>query len=200
MRRRASHRFAHLVTEVFSPFLLVAVLLTHVAVLTDPTWWWSALTCVTFLAGIPWLTSVMMVRRGRATDRFFRHRDQRHLFYALALGSMLLGGTALLLVPTSADLRLAAVLAVGTLAAIMVINTRVTISIHALSAALAASVIPAGLPHTAWWAIGAACWALSCWSRLAMRRHSVLDLTLGSLLGLGVGLLFLAWAPHYPGT
>ncbi|GAA1170575.1 hypothetical protein [Nesterenkonia xinjiangensis] len=199
MRRRARLRLAQLLTDVLSPSPLIAVLLVQVAVLTDPLWWWASLIAVTFLAVVPWAIILVLVRRGAATDRYVRHRSQRHLVYALALGSMLLGTALLLIIPTTVDVRLAAGLGVGTLLAVMVVNTRVKISVHAILAALTGLVVPAGLPGDTWWALGAACWMLVCWARLVLQRHSALEVMLGSLLGVGVGAAFLTWAPHYPG-
>ncbi|GAA3051982.1 MULTISPECIES: hypothetical protein [Actinomycetes] len=199
MRRRARLRLAQVLTELLSPSPLIAVLLVHVAVATDPTWWWSSSISVAFLAVLPWTITLMLVRRGAATDLHVRHRDQRHLVYALALGSMLLGMALLLFLPTTSDVRLAAAVGILTLLIVMAVNTRLKISVHAVLAALAGLVIPAGLPGAGWWVLGAAGWLLVCWSRLTLRRHSALEVISGSLLGGVAGWAFLAMAPQYPG-
>lgn len=191
-RRAARRRVAHLLSEALSPFILVTLVLVWVALLTDPRWWWAALLSAVFFAGIPWLASRAMVRRGLATDPFIRHRRQRHLFYGIALTSMLLGAASLLLVPTSEAVRWSGVLGVGTQLTALIINTRLKISIHALTAALAAVIVPAGLDHPAWWIAGMLVWAAASWSRLELRRHTGLDIVLGSLLGASAGAALLA--------
>ncbi|MCA3187356.1 MAG: type II secretion system protein, partial [Cupriavidus sp.] len=66
---------------------------------------------------------------------------------------------------------------------VMVINTRVKISIHALIAALAVVVFPAGVLHPAVVAAAVLVWALASWSRVRLSRHSVTEVLIGSFLG-----------------
>jgi len=186
-----TYKFALVATELLNPFVLVAALLTWISWLTDPAWMRTAGLMVLFISAIPLAMSLLMTRAGKVTDKYIQHRTQRHLFYALSLGSMLAGAAVVWLVPSSAEARWMALLAVGTLLAVMAINTRLKISIHALIAALAAVVFSAGYLNPAVLAISVAVWATVIWSRVYLKRHSITEVLLGSLLGAGVGWFFL---------
>src|SRR5699024_5376871 len=92
-------------TEVLNPFVLVAVLLTLVAWLTDPMWGKTAFIAVFFISVVPLTTSLIMVRLGKTTDKYIRHRSQRHAFYAIALGSILFGTVLIFVLDTSVEVR-----------------------------------------------------------------------------------------------
>lgn len=183
--------FARAATEVLNPFVLVAGVLIWVAWLTDPVWIRTAGLSVFFISVIPLAMSLLMTRAGKVTDKYIQNRKQRHLFYALSLGSMLTGALLVMLVPSSTEARWMAALAVGTLLVVMAINTRLKISIHALIAALAAVVFPAGLFHPAVLIVAVAVWATASWSRVYLQRHSLTEVLCGSLLGGCVGWFFL---------
>lgn len=192
--RRPLYPLARSLTEILSPFTVVAVLLTVVALLTDPHWVRSAVITVVPIAVVPQAISIYMTQRGMASDKFIRHRHQRHLFYALTLGSVLLGSALVFVVPTSTELQVIASLSIGTLLAVMAINTRIKISIHALISAVAAVVLPSMLQSWAVLAVAVLAWASVTWSRVYLDRHHVTDVVLGSVLGGLVGVLFLALA------
>ncbi|REE03741.1 phosphatase PAP2 family protein [Citricoccus nitrophenolicus] len=189
--RKRLYPLARLLTEALSPFTVVAVLLTVVALLTDPHWVRSAVITVVPIAVVPQGISLYLTHRGLASDKFIRHRRQRHLFYALTLGSVLLGTALVFVIPTSMELRVVSALSVGTLLAVMAINTRIKISIHALIAAVAAVVLPAMLSSWVVLVLAVLGWAGVTWSRLYLDRHQVSDVVLGSILGGFVGVFFL---------
>ncbi|QCU77638.1 hypothetical protein E7744_05010 [Citricoccus sp. SGAir0253] len=181
-------------TEGASPFVLLAVVLVVVAVRTDPHWVRSALLTVLPIVAVPQAISLVMTRRRIVTDRFIVHRQQRHLYYALTLASILAGAALVFLVPTAPAMRTMVVMAVGTLLTVMAVNTVLKISIHALGAALAAIVLP-GVTG-AWWLLAASVplWLGVSWSRLHLARHALPEVVLGSVLGGAVGLVFLMLA------
>lgn len=184
-------RLALIATEVMNPFALVAVVVTWVCWLTDPSWGSTAAVAIVFLAGVPLLASLVMTRLGAVTDRYIRHRGQRHLFYGLSLVSMLSGALLVNVMDSSSEARWMVNLAVTTLVAVMVINTWFKISIHALISALAAVVVPAGLPHPGLIVGSLAAWALVSWSRVRLSRHTLSEVVWGSALGAFVGFAFL---------
>lgn len=182
--------FARGSTEVLSPFVLVALVLAWVPWLTDPHWMRTAALGVTFVSLIPMGLALTMARRGRVSDKFIENRTQRHLFYALSLGSMVLGAAAVMVVPASLESRWMVALAVATLLVVMVINLKVKISIHALISALTGAVIAASWPHPGVVTAAVLVWFTASWSRLYLRRHTLIEVLSGSLLGLAVATAF----------
>ena len=182
---------AQFFTEVLNPFVLVAALLIFVAWLTDPSWGQTAVVAVFFISVVPLATSLVMVRLGKATDKYIRHRTQRHTFYAITLGSILVGAVLTFLLDTSIEARWMLVFAVGTLVTVMAINRWVKISMHALMAALCAVVFSAGFAHLAALVLFLTVWAGVSWSRVFLSRHSLTEVLLGSGLGGIVGFAFL---------
>lgn len=190
--KRAPRRaLATAVTEVFSPFFLVGFLLALIAVATDPTWVAPVAICLVFLVVIPQGLSIYMHRTGSTTDRFIQVRQQRTRFYVISLVSMLVGAVALNFVDTTHEVRLMVNLAIGTVVAVILINLKIKISIHAFMAALTALVAPLYLPvQPLMFGAGAAMWAATVWSRYTLKRHSGPELVLGTLGGCLVAALF----------
>lgn len=178
--------------------MLIAVTLGVVAVTSDPTPVRSLLISAGMICLVPLVLSLVMTSRGLLGDRFIYHRWQRHRFYALSLISMLCGAGALWVVPTSAEMRTAATTAVVTLGAVMVVNLRIKVSIHALGAALTLLVVPV---HTAvaagslWGvlvALGAAgVWGAACFARVYQHRHTIGEVVWGSVMGALAGGVYL---------
>lgn len=191
-------RLASALSEVLSPFVVLAAVLLIVGLLTDPNWLLSTSVAAGLICGIPLVLSLVMTRRGLVSDRFILHRHQRHVFYALSLVSLLAGAVLVQVLPTGHDMRLVSILAVGTLVVVMVINAWIKISIHALAAAIMAVVLPAALPYWPVALAAALAWLSVCWSRVYLDRHQVIDVSLGSVLGGAVGLVFLALAEGLP--
>lgn len=175
---------------MLSPFVLVALVLAWVPWLTDPHWMRTAALGVTFVSLIPMGLALTMARRGQVSDKFIENRTQRHLFYALSLGSMVLGAAAVMVVPASLESRWMVALAVATLLVVMVINLKVKISIHALISALTGAVIAASWPHPGVVTAAVLVWFTASWSRLYLRRHTLIEVLSGSLLGLAVATAF----------
>ena len=178
-------------TEVLNPFVLVAALLTFVAWLNDPSWGQTASIAVFFISIVPLATSLVLVRLGKATDKYIRHRTQRHTFYAVTLGSILVGAVLLFALDTSIEARWMLVFAVGTMLVVMAINRRLKISMHALMAALCAVIFSTGLPYIAVLVMSLIIWAGVSWSRVFLARHSLIEVLSGSVLGSIVAFAFL---------
>lgn len=190
-RRRPADLAARVISEVLSPFVVVAGVLVLIAVLTDPHPLRSSVLAVGLISGVPLLLSLAMTRRGAVTDRFIIHRRQRHLFYALAMVSMISGAVLLQVIPAGLHIRTASLLAVGTLVLVMIINLGIKISIHALIAALAAVVVPAHLPGPGVLILVVLGWSAVSWARVHAQRHSLLDVVLGTILGAAAGIAYL---------
>lgn len=193
-----SSRFAHGISEVLSPFILVAVLIAWVGYVSNPRWLFAAAIPIVFVSVIPFCIALVMTRSGKVTDKFVQQRKQRHLYYAISLGSLLAGLVLVLLIPASTELRWITVLAVVTLLLVMVINTKLKISIHALIGALTAYVFLFGQNERTLAALAVIAWLLVSWSRVQLHRHTLLEVICGSLFGAGVGSFFLWVAAALP--
>lgn len=191
-------RTAAVLSEVLSPFVVLAAVLGVVAWRTDPNWLLSAAVSAGLICGVPQVLSLVMTHRGLVTDRFIVHRHQRHVFYALSLASMVAGAVLVQLLPTGQEMRLVTLLAVATLLVVMVVNAWIKISMHALGGAIMAVAIPAAFPS---WPVAVAAvlgWLGVTWSRVYLDRHQLIDVILGSILGGAVGAVFLILADGLP--
>lgn len=192
MSSSLTHKLSNLVSEVFSPFVLAGLLITLIAVKTDSDWGLPVLVCLTFIVGIPQALSIYMHRANLVTDRFIQVQKQRTPFFIGSLISMLLGVIVLNLVRTSSDVVLALNLAVFSLIAVIGINLKIKISLHAFVAALFAVVAPVYLGVSALAvSLGCLVWALTVWSRYYLKRHSGFELVLGTVGGVIIAGLYL---------
>lgn len=182
-------RLAVITSEVLAPAILVTATLLAVAHVTDSRWLLTTPIAVVFLAVIPQTTAHLMVAGGRATDKFIRRREQRHLFYGAALGSTVVGAVLVSLVTASTHVRWAVYIATAVIVVVSVINLRFKISMHALVAALAAVVIPSCY-HWGLLAVSVPLWILVAWSRAYRRRHSAAEVVWGSIAGLAAAAVF----------
>lgn len=181
------------ISELFSPFVLSGLLITLIAITTDPTWGTPVAISLTFIVGIPLALSIWMHRTGRTTDRFIQIRKQRTPFYAGTLLSLLTGAITLNFVDTSYEVPLALNLAIATLILVMLVNFKLKVSIHALMATLFALVFPLYTPLPAiGYAAGLSIWAATLYSRHHLKRHSILELITGSIFGLTLAVAYLS--------
>ena len=172
------------ISELLSPFVLSGLLITLIAITTDPTWGTPVAISLTFIVGIPLALSIWMHRTGRTTDRFIQIRKQRTPFYAGTLLSLLTGAITLNFVDTSYEVPLALNLAIATLIIVMLVNLKLKVSIHALMATLFALVFPLYTPlPAASYIAGAGIWAATLYSRHYLKRHSILELITGTIFG-----------------
>lgn len=182
---------AYFATEVLNPFVIVAGILAWVAWLTDPLWVRTSLLAVFFISAVPLVTSRLMAHKGVVTDKYIRHRTQRTFFYAVSLGSIVVGAALVFLLDASSEARWMVAFAVGTLLGVMVINKKLKISIHALISALAMVIFPAGCLHPIVIGSSILVWALVSWSRVYLSRHSTTEVISGTAFGSVVGFAFL---------
>lgn len=194
MNKNGHTVWARIGTEVFSPFVLLGVLLVVVAFTTDRHPWVAVAVSLVFIVGIPQALSIAMARRGTVTDRFIVRREQRHRFYALCLVSVTLGGLVLMLLPVGAAIVISVWVCLGVLVLVSLINLRVKISVHALTAAFVAVAVPA-LVGWGWIAAGAVITAWVCWSRVVMRKHTVSEVLLGAAGGVATSAVYLGLLP-----
>lgn len=187
-------RLSTAISEVFSPFVLSGLLITLIAISTDPSWGIPVAVSLFFFVGIPLVLSLWMHRTGRITDRFIEVRKQRTPFYLGTLLSYLIGAVSLNVMQTSHEVKLALNLSVAMLIAVLIVNLKIKVSVHALVAALFCVVFPLYTPIPALsYLAGAMVWGLTVWARFHLKRHSFVELTLGSVFGVLLAVVYLHW-------
>ncbi|QNV37625.1 hypothetical protein [Rothia terrae] len=187
------HKLASLLAEIFSPFILCGILISTIALATDPHPLPAICVALGFLVFVPQALSIRLARSGKTTDRFVQVREQRTQLYVMTLVSVVIGCLLLNLLPTSRDVQLIMNTAAATLVVAMLLNFIIKVSIHALMAALFGIVLPVYLGGaTLYFVVGALIWAVTVWARLHNKRHSALELVLGTLVGGIVALFYLS--------
>ncbi len=175
---RVSLRVARLITEIFAPGVLVALLLVVVGWHAGSWWGLPAAFCA---AGIPMAYVVRGVRRGRLTDHHIPEREHRRgpLLFGLATVLATTAVSALLGAPRV----IVALLVAGTvgLLVFLAVTAFWKMSIHAgvvagtlvVLVALYGPVALAGVPLV----------ALTCWSRLRLSAHTASQVIAGAVVG-----------------
>lgn len=186
---RAADRVARAASEVFSPAVVVLVLPLAVAWRAtggDPgaTVLWGVVVAL-FSSVLPMAFILRGVRRGRWDGHHVR--DREHRFVPLAVGLVSTGAGIAILLAGSAPrdvLALAVAMAV-TLLVCLVITRWWKVSLHAAVAGGAVAMVT--LLYGPWSLLLLAPLALVCWSRVAVRDHTVAQVLVGVLVGPGVG-------------
>ncbi|MET0520913.1 MAG: hypothetical protein ABW156_02915 [Jiangellaceae bacterium] len=187
-------RIARLITEVFSPGILVAALLLLVAwhasatVLEAILWGLIAAGAASFL---PLLYIFRGVRRGQWTDKHVTQHSQRRLPLLIILLSTAAGTLALVIAGAPQELLalIASMVAALLVAVPITVITHWGISIHALVAAgaVAALMVVFGPVMAAGWLIAAAV----AWARVQLAEHTVGQVLAGAAVGTAAtGALF----------
>jgi hypothetical protein len=182
-RRRA----ARLITEVFHPGPLAAVLLIAVAVrnssdMGDLVKW--AVVGILFAAVLPMLYVLRGVRRGRFSDHHVPNREQRIVPLLIAAFSVLFGLALMIIMGAPRDLiRLVVAMAIG-LIAVTPITRLWKISIH--------TAVASGTVATLAFLFSPALLVLSpivglvAWARVELRDHTRAQVIGGATFGAAV--------------
>jgi membrane-associated phospholipid phosphatase len=166
--------FARVLTEVFAPGVLVAVLLIVVG------GWWGV-GAAAFTAGVPMAYVFRGVRRGRLTDHHIPEREHRRGPLLFGLASVAVGTTGLVLL--GAPRQLLALLAAGAtgLVVFALVTAQWKMSIHAGVAAGTVAVLVAVYGPVALVAVPLV--PLIGWSRLVLKAHTVAQVVAGTTVG-----------------
>ena len=179
LRRRDEPALARLVTEVLAPANLVAALLVvvawHSAPSTATRLAWGALGAA-FAGVLPLVYLLRGARQGKWEDHHVGEREKRPAVILVILASVLVGTAVMLAAGAPRDVTAL----MGAMIAGLLVTLAVTlvwkISVHAAVAAGTVVVLTLVLGPAAsvLWPVA----ALICWSRVALRDH-----TLGQVLG-----------------
>jgi len=172
-----SGRAARVVTEVFAPAILVAVLLVAVGR------WWGVVAAL-FCSLIPFGYIVLGVIRGRLTDHHIDLREQRRIPLAFGIASVLTGLTLLVAVRAPRDLiALVSAGAVG-LGVCATVNHWWKMSIH--TAVAAGTVVILVLVYGHQWWLALLVLAAIGWSRVRLGAHTVAQVLVGAAVGASI--------------
>lgn len=186
--RGARTRAAHVLTEVFAPWVIVVLLPLAVAWQAThrllPALGWGLLVAATSSI-LPMGVIVWGARTGRWDSHHVRDRAGRAVPF-LALIVMSLVGLGLL-VALGAPWSLIAldISMIGSLFVTGAITAWWKVSMHS-AVASGAVVILAVIYHPAWWALMVLVAAIS-WSRVQIRDHTTAQVTAGAIVGAVVG-------------
>ncbi|GID27606.1 phosphoesterase PA-phosphatase [Paractinoplanes brasiliensis] len=176
--------FARVITEVFAPGVLVALLLLvvgfHAGGEPGVSRWWGAPAAL-FAAGIPMAYVVRGVRRGRLTSHHIPEREHRRGPLLFGMVSVAIGTTAL--VALGAPRELLALLAAGITGLVVfgVVTAYWKMSIHSGVAAGTVAVLVAVHGPVALIAVPLV--PLVGWSRLVLSAHTLAQVIAGTLVG-----------------
>lgn len=179
--RRRDGGLARAISNAGSPPVLTALAIGLTATtLSQPrAWLWAGLY-VLIAVLTPFLYLAWLVRKGKVTDLDVQLREQRKRPLLVTLVCMGVAGLLLALGPAPSTLTVLAVTSWLQVLAILGITLRWKISVHASAAAGAGTVI---------WALLGSPWPLFIgvpiisWSRVRLRRHTLLQTAAGALLG-----------------
>jgi len=190
--RDDSNRLARAVTEIFTPSVLVAVLLFVVGwnagSQAGVSRWWG-LPGAVFAAAIPMVWVLRGVRRGDYTNHHIPERERRRGPLLFGIGSVLAGLTLLLVLHAPRDVLALLVASVAGLVVAVVVNHWWKMSIHA---GVAGGTVTVLVVVYGWWALtGVPLVALICWARLRLSAHTLPQVIVGAAVGtLVAGLVF----------
>ncbi|MCP3426763.1 hypothetical protein NBM05_12310 [Rothia sp. AR01] len=178
-------------TEVFSPFVLVGILLVAIPLASTEHWLWQAAVGLVSVVAIPLALSLWFARTGRTTDKFIYHRHQRHLFYGISLVSVGAGTLTLLLTPSAPEVKALLLAMLAAIVVIALVNLRLKASAHAGMSAVFAVLVP-GLFGPWWLLLTVPVHVTVWWSRWVQRRHTTAELVVGTVIGVAIGVGYLA--------
>jgi membrane-associated phospholipid phosphatase len=175
-----STRLARVVTETFSPAVLVAGVSLAVAWHSQSVAW--GLVLAVFGSAIPMAYIARGIRRGRYTDRHVSVREHRPAVIVAAAVSVTAGFALMLLLDAPRELiALVAAMLVGLAATFAVTKWWGKVSLHtAVATGVAGTLVLVFGPwfHLTWALVGAI-----AWSRVRLQAHTVTQTAVGALLG-----------------
>jgi hypothetical protein len=182
---------AQLITDWFEPrtwIIAVNVLAGwHAGSIAGAGW---GLLAVVFAAMLPMLVVKHGVRRGRLTDRHLGDRHQRIPVMVFAIGCVAVSLAILAAAGAPRAVIALNITMLGTVTFLTLITTAWKISIHCATAS--ASIMILAITFGPALAAGYLLVALTSWSRIVLRDHTVAQVIAGIIAGAATALLYLA--------
>lgn len=185
-------RLARVVSQVFSPVVIAVLILWLVGetVGTVAGWLWLGVYLVVGV-GAPTAYVAWLTKTGRVTDFDLRRRDQRVKPFMLSLACMMLVWAGLWLGDGPAAIRTLVTIGIVQGLALFVVTLAWKISLH--TAGVATFAMLACVTH-GWLAVPLLLLIpLVAWSRVSLRRHTLLQTVCGGLVGALAVLTVTGW-------
>jgi hypothetical protein len=184
---------ARLLTEALAPIVLIVVLLFAVAIHSSPSVSQGVLyglVTAFFAGGLPYAIMILGIRRGRLGDHHLSKRQERPIMMVIGLVSVTIGLLLTWWLGAPRDLFALVAAMVAGVAVALAITIFWKISIHTACAAgtLAILVLEFG---PAMWALLSLVVAIA-WARVTLRDHSLLQVTVGAVVGFAVAATVMA--------
>ena len=184
--RSRSERFAHLISELFSPvyqvFFMLLVVGIHSAGLVQGLLLGAVASL--FAGGIPYLILATGVRRGRFTDMHLSRREERPIMMAIGLASVVVGLGLMVLLDAPRELFALVGAMVAGVAVALVVSAFWKISIHTSVTAGSATVLVLVLGP--WALVLTALVVAVAWARVRLGAHTVSQAVVGAAVGAAV--------------
>lgn len=180
-----AHQAARVVTEVFSPAILIIAITITTGIFTAPNAWaglgWGLLAAL-FAGVIPYAIILVGVKRGRLGDKHIGDRSQRVKPLAAAVLAVIIGNAVLIWLGAPTTVVGVENSMLAGLALTVPLTAKWKVSMHAAVAACTVCLL--ALLYGPWFLLGFAMVAAICWSRVQLRDHTVAQVVVGTLLGI----------------
>lgn len=184
--RSRSQRFAHLISELFSPvyqvFFMLLVVGIHSAGLAQGLL--LGAVAALFAGGIPYLILATGVRRGRFTDMHLSRREERPIMMAIGLASVAVGLGLMALLDAPRELFALVGAMVAGVAVALLVSSIWKISIHTSVTAGSATIL--AIVFGPWALLLGSVVAAVAWARVRLGAHTVSQVLVGAAVGAGV--------------
>ena len=184
--RSRSERFAHLISELFSPvyqvFFMLLVVGIHSAGLAQGLLLGAVASL--FAGGIPYLILATGVRRGRFTDMHLSRREERPIMMAIGLASVAVGLGLMALLDAPRELFALVGAMVAGVAVALLISSFWKISIHTSVTAGSATIL--AIVFGPWALLLGSVVTAVAWPRVRLGAHTVSQVLVGAAVGAGV--------------
>lgn len=188
-------RMARVLTEVFAPAVLVAVLILLSSFIRAgfqaglP----FALVAVFFIAVLPFAVVVYLTRRGKLTDHHISRRSQRAPVLGGAIVSVLVGVGILSAMGAPAELMIMIASILAGIITVLAVNLVWKLSAHTAVAVFFAAAL---IIYFGPWGLLAAVIPVGVgWSRVRLEAHTVAQVLAGGFVGLLIGFGFSLLSP-----
>jgi len=176
-----SERVARAISAVGHPFVLIPL---AVAIATHASTWAAIIAVATILPVLAIMA--VQVRRGKWSDYDVSRHEQRHGLYWALLPIQIGAAIALHFAHAAPQMVRGLAASAAMLAAGLLANRLLKVSLHSMFAAFSAVLVSRGMPLAIPAALAVV--AAVAWSRYRLERHTAMEIACGLLIGIAGGI------------